>query len=396
MAIAYVGTTQSTAGGTNISFAHNVGSGSNRLLIVACHALNVGPNTFRSPSSVTYNGVAMAFFGGVDGYTFYGCVLYYLVAPDTGSNNVVITYSASVHSNQHNAVSFDGAHQTTPIGAKGFDTTESGTTLSVVLSELYANSWSFGSSSAAAAAPFTATIDGTHVYNNGFFSNSWQTVSGSYTSNAGVTEEDTVIHSWSLTSRAGLYAFEIRSADGYARISAEENIKFSETVTKQTNKALSENLILTEAFSKLRLYAKSFTENLILSESVVKNTYKSFVENLILTESITKKIYKSFVENVKFTETVATVLVKIKSFTENLILTESIKITKNGVIVAWDRTEKIITGTWDRIVKATGSFTRIVKPTGSFTRVVKPTGTFTRVAKPAVGTWDKINKPLFP
>lgn len=85
MAIAYDNSTQGTSASTPLTFAHTV-AGSNRLLFVSCTV-----NTGRTVSGITYNGVAMTSInsktdgGGLVTY------LWYLIAPATGSNNVIVT-----------------------------------------------------------------------------------------------------------------------------------------------------------------------------------------------------------------------------------------------------------------------------------------------------------------
>lgn len=92
MAIAYDTVTTSSlwSSVTSITFAHTC-SGSNRILFV-CTANNVGVNV----TGVTYNGVAMTNIGGaLSNWAPSKSYLWYLIAPATGSNNVVVSLSAS-------------------------------------------------------------------------------------------------------------------------------------------------------------------------------------------------------------------------------------------------------------------------------------------------------------
>lgn len=88
MAIAnYNGACLGSTSGSSITTAFDVGSGSNRLLVVFVMEL------FGTVTGVTYNSVAMnASVTTTDDQT--GTLrLFYLVGPDSGSNNVVITAS---------------------------------------------------------------------------------------------------------------------------------------------------------------------------------------------------------------------------------------------------------------------------------------------------------------
>lgn len=84
----------SQSSGANSSFSYTVGSGSNRMLLVA-----VNTASGATVSGITYNGVSLtqrSTFGtsacaNPDG----GFYIYYLLAPTSGSNTLVITYSGS-------------------------------------------------------------------------------------------------------------------------------------------------------------------------------------------------------------------------------------------------------------------------------------------------------------
>jgi len=103
-----------TSGGTTDTLAFAVGSREDRLLIVF-----IGTRTSLDvPTGVTYNGVAMAF--GARYHHNYGgpqvqIDMWYLMAPDSGTNNIVITKN-NPWSPMICAISFSGVHQTVPFG----------------------------------------------------------------------------------------------------------------------------------------------------------------------------------------------------------------------------------------------------------------------------------------
>lgn len=103
------------AGGTTLSWSHTC-TGTNRLLTVAV-AVGTG-GTDSMTASATYAGVAMTSAGKVhtNGYINGYVQLFYLVAPPTGANTVVVTTSAAPSSIVGGSVSFTGADQTTPLG----------------------------------------------------------------------------------------------------------------------------------------------------------------------------------------------------------------------------------------------------------------------------------------
>lgn len=125
------------AGGiTSRTFAHTT-TGSDRILFVG--AWTRGTNV----PTVTYNGVSMTGIGTIVGPTADGdyVSLFYLIAPATGSNNVVISLSsANLIGGQ--AISYTGAKQSgQPDASVTYGPTTS-TSDSVTLTTVADNSWS--------------------------------------------------------------------------------------------------------------------------------------------------------------------------------------------------------------------------------------------------------------
>lgn len=96
--------------GSSLTYAHTC-TGDDRILFVF---VETAEPTTDYVTSVTYNSVAMTRINTVT-FTNGGSArvyLYYLIAPSTGSNNVVITSSSSIALIRGNAVSYTGASQT--------------------------------------------------------------------------------------------------------------------------------------------------------------------------------------------------------------------------------------------------------------------------------------------
>lgn len=119
---------------TSLSWNHTC-SGSNRLLVVGV-SLSDGSDPGKTITGVTYSGVALTSTaaihsgGGTAGYV----QMWYLVAPGTGTNPVVVTLSAFGASTDllGGSVSFDGVDQSTPV--QNFNSaTGSGTSASLVI-----------------------------------------------------------------------------------------------------------------------------------------------------------------------------------------------------------------------------------------------------------------------
>lgn len=108
MAIVQDTTSYSSATSTSLTYAHTC-TGSNLILLVAVVAVTASDVI----TGVTYNGVSMTKIAG----QLYGGVayqyLYYLVAPSTGANNIIVSSSSSVLL-QSQAVSYTGVVQSSP------------------------------------------------------------------------------------------------------------------------------------------------------------------------------------------------------------------------------------------------------------------------------------------
>ena len=101
-------------------------SGTDRLLRVTTSHFDSSDTI----SSITYNGVALtAVPGGSTNNGQYYVTAYYLIAPDTGTHDIVVTVTGSVFDFGAGAISYTDAHQTTPLGtavtATGTSTTPS-------------------------------------------------------------------------------------------------------------------------------------------------------------------------------------------------------------------------------------------------------------------------------
>lgn len=94
-------------GVTSVTFSHTV-SGSNTLLLC-------GPVTTTSISSATFNAVSMGASVGTVSQGGYSATLFSLAGAATGAHNVIISLGTSANI-AAGCMSFNGVHQTTPLG----------------------------------------------------------------------------------------------------------------------------------------------------------------------------------------------------------------------------------------------------------------------------------------
>jgi hypothetical protein len=137
MAIAYdTSVIGMQSAGTTLTFAHTC-SGSNRILFVDFYW-----SASRTVSSVTYAGQAMTqVVAPLDTGSGERHGMYYIIAPSTGANNVVLTLSGSTDI-VGIASSYTGADQSSPIDATRTETNlETGTTYAEAITSVADNCW---------------------------------------------------------------------------------------------------------------------------------------------------------------------------------------------------------------------------------------------------------------
>jgi hypothetical protein len=111
----------------SLTISHTTGSGSNRLMLVGISLVN---DELETVSTVTYNGVSLTKVGEQDSVDDARVEIWSLVAPPTGTYDVVITFSAPLRrAAQAGVMTYTGVDQTTPLGtfASAFSQASSGT-----------------------------------------------------------------------------------------------------------------------------------------------------------------------------------------------------------------------------------------------------------------------------
>lgn len=124
--------------GTSLTYAHTT-SGSDRILFVGFAVTTQNTDDI---TGVTYNGSALTLVDKIkvpdtDNRWVY---LYYIVAPSTGANNIVINSTSST-AKTANAVSYTGASQTGVPDSSATNTATSGTTFALTTTSVADNSW---------------------------------------------------------------------------------------------------------------------------------------------------------------------------------------------------------------------------------------------------------------
>ena len=160
------------ASGTPLTFAHTC-TGANRKLFVGL--FKTAGDTV---TGVTYGGVSMTLVDKIANGTEY-VYLYELIAPATGSNNVVISFTSNAIVRAH-AISYTGVKQTGSVDASAKNST-SGTTITTTLTTIENNCWTVEYCRAGGdiTAGAGTTLRGTSTTSNPLDSNGPKTPAGS-------------------------------------------------------------------------------------------------------------------------------------------------------------------------------------------------------------------------
>lgn len=199
-AIAFDAAASGNATGTSLAYSHTV-SGSDRVLIVG---VTLYSNSTQTVSTVTYNGVSMTLIPSCTAEANDLRVeQWYLVAPATGANNVVVTPTATTPAISSVAASFTGVDQSTPIGTCATATgTSTGPSVNVTSAagEVVVDTmafWGSGSSpSGTQGASQTFRDDDFYDHAFGRFYNAVSTEAGAGTVTMSWTIDDN--HNWAI------------------------------------------------------------------------------------------------------------------------------------------------------------------------------------------------------
>lgn len=219
MAIAFDAASTGTIDSSlTLTFSHTC-TGSDRILFVAPGIYD--GFTTDVLTGITYNGVAMTRVGMGVAQTNSRTYLYYLINPDTGANNIVITSSASTKI-RGTGMSYTGANQS---GVPDAFTSGNGSsaTMTGTVTTIADNCWLVGSffGNGAGLAASTGTVSrgipgvGAAARNGGFDSNSVKTPAGSDSLIVTCTNDN---NAWVVASFAPSVS-QIKTIDGLARAS---------------------------------------------------------------------------------------------------------------------------------------------------------------------------------
>ena len=130
-----------TLQGSTLTLSHTIGNDANRMLVVGVEAesdYTVGCGV----GSITYGGVPLTMADAtVVGTTYLQCVeLWYLIAPNVGSDDLVVTWNGDVDNRNGGAISISNTAQQAP-EATADNVIESGTSITTSITTLTDGAW---------------------------------------------------------------------------------------------------------------------------------------------------------------------------------------------------------------------------------------------------------------
>lgn len=114
--------------GTGGTHSFTVSSGTNRALIVFVQATDSGGAGFTT--TVTYDGVTVSPFDTGGAFDGTSCFAYYLAAPNTGANNLVVSFDTTIEAYAVTALCYTGVKQTIDSSKSGSELIISATSAS--------------------------------------------------------------------------------------------------------------------------------------------------------------------------------------------------------------------------------------------------------------------------
>lgn len=163
--------------GTTLTFAHTC-TGSDRILLVGVYTSSVD-----NVGSVTYNGVSCTFINRVTVTGTQDIYLYYLIAPATGSNNIVVTAAVGNLLGYAAATSYTGVKQSGQPDASATNQSASTTSLTTSVTTVADNCWLVGFGYGQTSTAGSGTVFRSEPVNDVLFmmdSNGAKTPAGSY------------------------------------------------------------------------------------------------------------------------------------------------------------------------------------------------------------------------
>lgn len=326
----------SSSSGTGVSsltWAHTVGTGNHRLLIVGVSVPAEGSAI--TVTGITYAGLALTLaVSKMYSYTvittqYNDAEIWYLVNPPSGSANIVVTLSGSASYVVAGAVSYTGVDQTTPIPTTASNDGTGSPAISITTAN--ANSWivdtlSYSNTTSVSPSPNSGQ---TQRWGLGLVSNTiWGCGSDETTTAAG-----SYSMGWTVDGAASPYwAYVCVEIKGYVYVAQlVENLSALEEIfvrSTRFRRMFVEKLPIKDVFSylKVRFHVFAFVEAIFIQDVVRRKTsYKrKLVDYAVIRDAFKRSVGRprKLTENLSVIKDVvkSRIPTKIRKWIENLVV----------------------------------------------------------------------------
>ena len=321
-------------------------SGSDRL--IASSAVANGPSY--TTTGITYNSTALTKInerrdsaGPIQG-------LWYLAAPATGTNNLVITNSGSVTAGA--CISFTGADQTAPLDASSLTTESTTTSYSCSVTVATADCMLLCTSRTGNGFTLTGGTNTTIAiqpevtyFGGGAIWYSTATVgTGSQTLN--VTSSSQFFGGGTLASfkpvAGTAYTTErtetVTNTDTLVKSvtrSISETVTNTDTFIKNTIRTVTESITNTDTFSYVMIFYKELSETVTNVDTVLRDIVRNISETVTNNDVINKITTRIVSETTTISETITNMQVKLITLYESLTLIEDFRMFLNSRVARW-------------------------------------------------------------
>jgi hypothetical protein len=351
----------------------------NHLLVVGVFSSHSTEDTI---ASVTYNGDAMtravANYNVGNGYG--ASYIYYLLNPDTGNNNIVVTQTATKGDYIGCApILYSGVASSNIVDDTDVNN-GSGTAVSITSTVSTENSWMVGMCYAqrALSAGSKTTIRGVILNSIVTSDKNAPLATGNQTLN--LTHKES--QAWNFVSMV----FKPATATAYT-VSCSEALSLTDIISRSThfNKSISETLSMTEAVSKSQGMSKSLTETLSLSDAISSAIQRGLLllETLHITDTLqrTTRFAKTLTESISLTDTLASAKQFFVNLSETIGLTDVISKSTNFAKTLSETLHltdviKVTGWWWNYLFKRTSSYDYKSKSTNTWDSKTKSKNTW--------------------
>ncbi len=382
MAIAFdaaSGTTFAVAA-SSVTLAHTC-SGSDRILFVSGWV-----NTTAGNLTATYNGVSMTPIATVS--SIIKITLFYLLAPDTGANNIVVSWDGTPTVLKCAGSSYTGVHQSGQPDSSNTGT-DSSSPFDISTTTIADNCWTIA-----------------EFGDNG---GSAMTVGSGTTNRAGSGTDNLVLaDSNSAKTPAGSVTLQCTGVSGGLQIMASfkpktstiTNLNLSDTPTIierflrvwTTPRSFSDSPILTERLTRSWSLTRGFSERITITESSTASRFITAIlsEFLNISDSISRFVgwNRSPKDTISITERFSRTITSMRSFSESLGITDLLTRMLNTSRMLLESVSII------EYLRTPLNWLKRTKPSTSWTARTKPSPPSSWSARASViSNWIKRIKP---